>query len=48
MPGKRNQSLQPMPVVNYSAAIAQAVKWLGNRYLLAKPINTRRGHGSRG
>jgi hypothetical protein len=48
MPDKRNHSLQPMPVVNYSSAIARAVQWLGNRYLLAKPVNAGRGRGSRG
>jgi len=26
-------------VVDYSAARARAIKWLGDRYLLAKPIN---------
>jgi hypothetical protein len=26
-------------VVDYSAARAQAIRWLGDRYLLAKPIN---------
>lgn len=26
-------------VVDYSAAVAKAIKWLGDRYLLAKPIN---------
>jgi len=25
--------------VDYSAARAQAIRWLGDRYLLAKPIN---------
>jgi hypothetical protein len=39
MPGKRNQTLQSLPVANYSPAIARAVEWLGDRYLLAKPIN---------
>jgi hypothetical protein len=29
-------------VYDYSAAIAKAVEWLGNRYLLAKPINATR------
>ena len=30
----------PQPCVcDYSSAIAKAVEWLGNRYLLAKPIN---------
>jgi len=28
-----------LPVANYSSAIATAVQWLGDRYLLAKPIN---------
>lgn len=26
-------------VVDYSAARAKAIEWLGDRYLLAKPIN---------
>jgi hypothetical protein len=26
-------------VVDYSAARARAIKWLGDRYLLARPIN---------
>jgi hypothetical protein len=26
-------------VVDYGAARARAIKWLGDRYLLAKPIN---------
>jgi hypothetical protein len=30
---------QSLPVANYSSAIATAVKWLGDRYLLARPIN---------
>ena len=30
-------------VVDYSAARAKAIEWLGDRYLLAKPIN--RGAG---
>ena len=28
-------------VVDYSAARARAIKWLGDRYLLARPINVR-------
>jgi hypothetical protein len=28
-------------VVDYSAARAKAIEWLGDRYLLAKPINRR-------
>lgn len=29
------------PVVDYSAARAKAIEWLGDDYLLAKPINRR-------
>jgi hypothetical protein len=29
-------------VVDYSAARTQAIRWLGERYLLAKPINSRK------
>ncbi len=39
MDNKRNHRRQPLPVANYSSAIARAVDWLGDRYLLAKPIN---------
>jgi hypothetical protein len=39
MQEKRNQTLQSLPVANYRPAIARAVEWLGDRYLLAKPIN---------
>jgi hypothetical protein len=28
-------------VVDYSAARARAIEWLGDRYLLAKPVNRR-------
>lgn len=31
-----------LPVANYSPAIARAVDWLGDRYLLAQPINAGR------
>jgi hypothetical protein len=34
----QNHSLKPLPMANYSSAIARAVEWLGDRYLLAKPI----------
>jgi hypothetical protein len=40
MTEKRNQSRKSLPVANYSTAIARAVEWLGDRYLLAKPINS--------
>lgn len=26
-------------IVDYSTAVARAIEWLGDRYLLAKPIN---------
>jgi hypothetical protein len=39
MTENRTFPIKPLPVANYGAAIAQAVKWLGDRYLLAKPIN---------
>jgi hypothetical protein len=48
MTENRNHPLQPLPVANYGSAIARAIEWLGNRYLLAKPINAGRGHGPRG
>jgi hypothetical protein len=46
MPGKRNQTRQSLPVANYSPAIARAVEWLGDRYLLAKPIKAARSRES--
>jgi hypothetical protein len=39
-PGHQPQSL---PVENYSRAIASAIEWLGDRYLLARPVNPRHG-----
>jgi hypothetical protein len=38
----RTHAIRPLPVANYSPAIARAVDWLGDRYLLAKPINAPR------
>jgi len=35
-----------LPVANYSPAIARAVAWLGDRYLLAQPINAARRNPS--
>jgi hypothetical protein len=32
--------LPSLPVANYRSALARAVEWLGDRYLLAKPINS--------
>jgi hypothetical protein len=45
MPDKRNHTLQSPPVANYSSAIARAVEWLEDRYLLAKPINAAPNRG---
>jgi hypothetical protein len=39
MSDKQDHTLQSVPVSNYDAAVARAVEWLGDRYLLAKPIN---------
>jgi hypothetical protein len=40
MTENRNQPPKPLPVANYGSALARAVEWLGDRYLLAKPINS--------
>lgn len=39
MSGTPVHKLRPPPVYDYSSAIAKAVAWLGDRYLLAKSIN---------
>jgi hypothetical protein len=36
---KRRSDLTPALIVDYSAARAHAIRWLGDRYLLARPIN---------
>ena len=36
---EKNHRLESLPVANYNSAVARAVAWLGDRYLLAKPIN---------
>ena len=33
---------QTLPVSNYGLAVALALEWLGDRYLLATPINASR------
>jgi hypothetical protein len=40
MTEKRNLPLKSLPVANYGLALARALEWLGDRYLLAKPINS--------
>jgi hypothetical protein len=37
-----NDLNQPLPVHDYGQALQSAVSWLGDRYLLAAPIPTRR------
>ena len=39
MTDKRDHTPQSPPVSSYDRALARAVEWLGDRYLLAKPIN---------
>jgi len=39
MNDKANPRPISLPTANYSSAVARAVAWLGDRYLLAKPIN---------
>ena len=39
MTQKQDHTRQSPPASNYDRAIARAVAWLGDRYLLAKPIN---------
>ncbi|MFZ0009725.1 MAG: hypothetical protein WAK94_15940 [Steroidobacteraceae bacterium] len=38
---KRKETSTATWVVDYSAARAHAIRWLGDRYLLARPINAR-------
>jgi hypothetical protein len=42
----RKEIPTPARVVDYSSARARAIRWLGDRYLLARPINGAR-YGSR-
>ena len=39
MTQKQEHTNQSPPGSNYDRALASAVEWLGDRYLLAKPIN---------
>jgi hypothetical protein len=36
---KQDHTRQSPPGPSYDRALARAVEWLGDRYLLAKPIN---------
>jgi hypothetical protein len=40
MTEKRNHPHPSLPVANYGSARARALEWLGDRCLLAKPINS--------
>ena len=46
MADNANHSLKSLPAANYSSALARAVAWLGDRYLLAKPINAAPGRST--
>ncbi len=39
MADNRHQK-QSLPIANYSSAVARAIEWLGDSYLLAKPVNS--------
>jgi hypothetical protein len=39
MKHRTDQNGTPAWIVDYSAARARAIQWLGDRYLLAMPIN---------
>jgi hypothetical protein len=46
MPDGLDSTHRPLPVSNHGPAVARALEWLGDRYLLAKPINAgMRPHG---
>jgi hypothetical protein len=40
MTEKGNHPRKSLPVANYSSALAKAVEWLGDRYVLAIPISS--------
>jgi hypothetical protein len=40
LPKKGSCPRKSLPVVNYASALARALEWLGDRYLLAKPVNS--------
>lgn len=44
MTSERKNEIRSLPTANYSSAMARAVEWLGDRYLLAKPINRPMSH----
>jgi hypothetical protein len=44
---KRTTDLPRVAEVDYSVARAQAISWLGDRYLLARPINAKHHTGGK-
>jgi hypothetical protein len=40
---KANSHSSRMPKIEYGAALAKAIEWLGDRYLLAEPVYPRPG-----
>jgi hypothetical protein len=46
MTSKGNHGLKSLPTANYSSAIARALEWLGDRYLLAKPVTAVRSRAT--
>jgi hypothetical protein len=48
MPAKREHAPHLLPVADYTFAIARALEWLGDRYLLARPINAARRRSADG
>jgi hypothetical protein len=34
-----SRETQTLPVTNYSPSVSRAIAWLGDRYLLANPVN---------
>jgi hypothetical protein len=39
MSDRLERKQERLPVSNYGSAVARALEWLGDRYLLANPIN---------
>ncbi|HXC08525.1 MAG TPA: hypothetical protein VNV61_06320 [Steroidobacteraceae bacterium] len=46
MTDNTNHRPESLPTANYNSALARAVAWLGDRYLLAKPINAAPGRST--
>jgi hypothetical protein len=44
----QNHPRPSVAVADYSSALARALDWLGDRYLLASPINAQRNRATRG